>query len=126
MFRYDAGALEANQSRHWAERPSITFAWGMGFAMPVFVSHSFENKPEFDNIADSLSQAGVQYWNPAEIKAVSSLREQLRLAVEHCAICIFIATHRSLSSSWCGAELGAFSGARKPVIVYLASSSLTC
>ena len=44
--------------------------------------------------------------------------------MEHCSVCIFVATHRALKSSWCGAELGAFWGAGKPIIVYLADSSL--
>jgi CheY-like chemotaxis protein len=92
--------------------------------MVAFISHSFENKPEFDNVVDALVQTNVPYWNPAEVKAGSSLRDQLRQAVERCSVCIFIATHRSLESSWCGAELGAFWGAKKPVIVYLADSSL--
>ena len=35
-----------------------------------------------------------------------------------------MATHRSLQSSWCGAELGAFWGAGKPIIAYIADSSL--
>ena len=93
--------------------------------MSVFISHSFENKPEFDNIADALAQATVEYWNPAEVKSGSSLRDQLRRAVEDCGVCVFIATRRALESSWCGAELGAFWGAGKPIIVYLAESSLT-
>jgi CheY-like chemotaxis protein len=92
--------------------------------MTVFISHSFDNKPEFDNIVDALTLAQVPYWNPAEIKAGSSLRDQLRQAVEQCKLCIFVATHRALESSWCGMELGAFWGAGKPVIVYLADSSL--
>jgi CheY-like chemotaxis protein len=92
--------------------------------LAVFISHSFENKPEFDNISDALAQAGVPYWNPDKVKPGSSLRDQLRQAVEKCCLCIFIATHRALKSSWCGAELGAFWGAGKPVIVYLADSSL--
>ena len=92
--------------------------------MAVFISHSFDNKPEFDNIADALSQAKVPYWNPAEVKPGSSLRDQLREAVDDCDVCVVVATHRALESSWCGAELGAFWGARKPVIVYLAESSL--
>jgi len=93
--------------------------------MSVFISHSFENKPEFDNIADALALAKVEYWNPAEVKPGSSLRDQLRRAVEDCAVCIFIATRIALKSSWCGTELGAFWGAGKPIIVYLAESSLT-
>jgi CheY-like chemotaxis protein len=92
--------------------------------MTAFISHSFDNKPEFDNIADALVQIGVPYWNPTEVKPGGSLRDQLRQAVERCTVCIFVATHRALGSSWCGAELGAFWGAGKPVIVYLADSSL--
>lgn len=92
--------------------------------MPVFISHSFENKPEFDNIADALANRSVPYWNPAEVKAGSSLREQLRIAVEKCGVCVFVATSNAIASSWCGAELGAFWGAGKPIIVYLAEPSL--
>ena len=92
--------------------------------MTVFISHSFDNKPEFDNVAESLEQAGVDYWQPTEIASAGSLRDQLRSAIARCSVCIFIATRRSVESSWCGAELGAFWGAGVPIIVYLAESSL--
>ncbi len=88
------------------------------------ISHSFENKPEFENVTDALQLRGVEYWNPAEIHPGASLREQLRAAVERCNVCIFIATRQSVDSSWCGAELGAFLGTGKPIIVYLAEASL--
>lgn len=93
--------------------------------MPVFISHSFENRPEFENVTDALELRGVPFWNPAGIRPGASLREQLRAAVEQCPLCIFIATRKSVGSSWCGAELGAFWGAGKPIIVYLAEASLT-
>jgi CheY-like chemotaxis protein len=93
--------------------------------MTAFISHSFENKPEFENVTDALDLKGVAYWNPAEIRSGASLREQLRSAVEKCSLCIFIASRKSIDSSWCGAELGAFWGARKPIVVYLAEASLT-
>jgi CheY-like chemotaxis protein len=93
--------------------------------MPVFISHSFENRPEFENVTDALDLRSVPFWNPAEIRPGASLREQLRAAVERCSLCIFIATRTSVSSSWCGAELGAFWGAGKPILVYLAEASLT-
>ncbi len=93
--------------------------------MPVFISHSFENRPEFENVTDALDLRGVSFWNPADIRPGASLREQLRAAVEQCGLCIFIATRKSIGSSWCGAELGAFWGAGKPIIVYLAEASLT-
>lgn len=92
--------------------------------MPAFISHSFENKPEFDNIADALTLKAVPFWNPSEVKSGSSLRDQLRSAVKNCEVCIFIATRPAVESSWCGAELGAFWGAGKPILVYLAESSL--
>jgi CheY-like chemotaxis protein len=92
--------------------------------MTAFISHSFENKPEFENVTDALDARSIAYWNPAEIRPGGSLREQLHAAVERCDLCIFIATRKSVESSWCGAELGAFWGAGKPIIVYLAEASL--
>lgn len=92
--------------------------------MTVFISHSFDDQPEFENVTDWLDRLDVPYWKPAEIKSGASLRGQLRQAVGSCSVCIFVATHNSVASSWCGAELGAFWGADIPVIVYLADSSL--
>ncbi len=54
-----------------------------------------------------------------------SLRDQLREAIETCDVCIFLATKQSTPSSWCSAELGAFWGARKKVIVYIADATLS-
>jgi CheY-like chemotaxis protein len=91
----------------------------------VFISHSFDSQPEFENVIEWLDQVAVPYWKPTDIKSADSLREQLRNAIGRCSVCIFIATHKSVRSSWCGAELGAFWGAGIPVIVYLADSSLS-
>jgi len=91
--------------------------------MPVFISHSFENQPEFESVAHTLKQDGVSYWDP-EVPAGASLRDQLRQAVNQCEACIFIATKQSVNSSWCGSELGAFWGAGKPIFVFLAEASL--
>jgi CheY-like chemotaxis protein len=92
--------------------------------MTVFISHSFDDQSEFENVTDWLDGRGIPYWKPAEIKSGASLRGQLRQAIGSCSVCIFVATHKSVASSWCGAELGAFWGADIPVIVYLADSSL--
>jgi CheY-like chemotaxis protein len=92
--------------------------------MTVFVSHSFDDQSEFENVTDWLDRLGVPYWKPAEIKTGASLRGQLRQAVGSCSVCIFIATRKSVLSSWCSVELGAFWGADIPVIVYLADASL--
>ena len=58
------------------------------------------------------------------MKPGRSLSEQLREAIIQCDLCIFIATHNSVKSNWCSAELGAFWGIGKPVIIYLADTSL--
>lgn len=93
--------------------------------MTVFISHSFDNHPEFENVAESLGRLNVPYWHPSEIKAGSaSLGDQLRAAVQQCSVCLFVATYASVKSSWCGAELGAFWGKSVPIIVYLAEASL--
>jgi len=93
--------------------------------MPVFISHSFENKPEFDNIADALEQKHIDYWKPGSLKAGASLSDQLRQSIVECELCVFVATRHSVQSSWCGAELGAFWGAGKPVVIYVAEASLS-
>jgi CheY-like chemotaxis protein len=92
--------------------------------MTVFISYSFDDQPDFDNVADWLKNLGVPYWKPAEIRTGESLREQLRQVIGSCAACIFVATRNSVASSWCNAELGAFWGADIPIITYLADSSL--
>ena len=92
--------------------------------MTVFISYSFDDQSEFENVTDWLDRLSVPYWKPAEIKSGASLRDQLHQAIASCSVCIFVATHKSVTSSWCGAELGAFWGADIPVIVYLADSSL--
>lgn len=92
--------------------------------MTVFISHSFDDQPDFENVAEALEHVGVRYWRPDEIKSGDSLREQLQHAVNRCGVCVFVATHKSVRSSWCGAELGAFWGVGRPVVVYLADSSL--
>jgi len=92
----------------------------------VFISHSFDKKANFLNVADPLTTAGISYWNPEiDIKPGSFLRDRLREAIAECCVCIFVATRPSVESSWCASELGAFWGAGKPIIVYLADSSLT-
>jgi hypothetical protein len=62
----------------------------------------------------------VSRWDVAKLSLGKSLAEGLRAAIEECDVCIFLATTHSLESRWCLAELGAFWGAGKKVVVYLA------
>ena len=92
----------------------------------VFISHSFDKEANFLNVADPLAAAGIPYWNPGtDVKPGGSLRDQLRQAIAECCVCIFVATRSALASDWCASELGAFWGAGKPIIVYMADPSLT-
>jgi hypothetical protein len=54
-----------------------------------------------------------------------SLADQLRDAIRKCEVCVFIATRRSIESAWCLAELGAFWGAGKRVLVFMGEPDLS-
>jgi hypothetical protein len=92
--------------------------------MKAFISYSFQDAAKFDDLTYSLDLEKVPYWNTDEIAAGQSLRDKLRDAVRKCAVCVFLATENSIKSSWCLAEVGAFWGAGKPVILYLEDEAL--
>lgn len=90
----------------------------------IFISYAFEDRTHFDNVADQLDVAGLEYWKTGETRAGETLARQLQDAISRASLCIFIATRNSVASSWCSAELGAFWGARKRVLIYLADPGL--
>ncbi len=92
--------------------------------MKVFISYSFADENKFDDICYALGNRQIAYWNTKEIAAGEELRDKLRSAIQGCGVCVFVATKNSLASEWCKAEVGAFWGAGKPVIVYLADDNL--
>lgn len=93
--------------------------------MLVFISHAFSDDARFDDLCHAFEKEKVSYWNPKEMRGGASLREQLRQAIARCDLCVFLATQKSVESSWCNAELGAFWGAGKKVIIYVADDNLT-
>jgi CheY-like chemotaxis protein len=90
----------------------------------VFISHSFDDRSAFDNVAYALRTSGVSHWPPAAVQAGESLRTQLFDAIGGCGVCVFIATRRSVASRWCHTELGAFWGVGRKIVVFLADSTL--
>ena len=52
------------------------------------------------------------------------LDEQLRNGIDACGICLFVATKNSIASKWCLAEVGAFWGAKKQVVPWLADDRI--
>lgn len=92
--------------------------------MQIFVSYAFEDSAHFENVTDQLDSASLAYWNTGDVRAGEDLAQQLRDAIDRSSLCVFIATRNSVTSAWCNAELGAFWGAKKPVLIYLADDSL--
>ena len=92
--------------------------------MKAFISYSFNDLAKFENLCYALDKEQVDYWKTEEIAVGQPLRDKLREAVTNCAVCVFLATENSLKSGWCLAEVGAFWGAGKPVLVYLEDDKL--
>ncbi len=93
--------------------------------MPAFISHSHKDEASYSALCLALDGAKVPRFDVAELAPGLSLADQLRAVIEKCEVCIFLATRRSIQSRWCLAELGAFWGAGKRAIVYVADPDLT-
>jgi hypothetical protein len=88
--------------------------------MAVFISHSEKDKATFSGFRAGLIGQGIEVWNPESMGAGASLSDQLRDAINTSDVCIFFATKNSIQYEWCMAEVGAFWGAGKGVIIYKA------
>ncbi|MCP4201105.1 MAG: toll/interleukin-1 receptor domain-containing protein, partial [bacterium] len=84
-----------------------------------------QEDPAYKLLRMALRGEGIDCWDPGSMKVGRNLGAQLRAAIEECSVCVFLATQNSVKSNWCLAELGAFWGARKPVIVYLADTAVS-
>jgi hypothetical protein len=92
--------------------------------MPVFISYSEKDQGPYSSLCMVLESEGIEYWDPKKMKLGSSLKEQLREAIAQCDLCIFLATRSSVESQWCLAEIGAFWGAGKRIILYKANPDI--
>jgi len=90
--------------------------------MKIFVSHSDKDAAIYLLLCSSLAAERLDLWDVSAISAGDSLSHRLSEAISECQMCIFIATRRSIKSKWCLAELGAFWGAGKKVILFIADS----
>src|SRR5688572_19720770 len=93
--------------------------------MSIFVSHSQQDEAVYSNFCLTLDGTGVKRWDQQTMAVGGSLADQLREAIRICDGCVFLATKRSVESKWCMAELGAFWGAGKRVIVFLADPEIS-
>jgi hypothetical protein len=93
--------------------------------MSIFVSHSQQDEAAYSNFCLALDGAGVERWDPKAMAVGQSLADQLREAIRTCDGCVFLATKRSVDSKWCMAELGAFWGSGRHVMVFLADPDIS-
>src|SRR5215218_3016553 len=93
--------------------------------MPTFLSHSFKDEAVYTAICLAIDAVGIKRWDSATMSPGESLADQLRDAIRECEVCAFIATRRSIESPWCLAELGAFWGADKRVLLFMADPDLS-
>jgi len=90
----------------------------------VFISHCHEDKAAYSALCLAIDNSHVSRWDVSKLAIGHPLADGLCDAIEQCDLCVFVATSRSLESRWCLAELGAFWGAGKRVIIYLADSAV--
>ncbi len=90
----------------------------------VFVSHAHADTGVYGLLVGAIDAAGIDRWDVGEISAGGRLADELQAAIAKCDVCVFIATPRSIESRWCLAELGAFWGAGKRVIIFFAVDGL--
>jgi hypothetical protein len=93
--------------------------------MPAFISYSQKDEAVYSILCMALDAAGVDRWDPSKMSPGESLANQLQDAIGRCELCVFVATRRSIESPWCLAEVGAFWGAGKRVLIFLADPDLT-
>lgn len=88
--------------------------------MEVFISHSFRDLAVYSTLCLAVDASGIKRWDPKSLKPGELLVEGLHSAIANCHVCVFLVTKRAIDSAWCGAELGAFWGAGKKVLLFMA------
>src|SRR5271157_623575 len=85
----------------------------------VFVSYSSESKDIASLLKDRLRRRGIKtIWTDWEqILAGQPIAGRIQDGVTSSVCCIFLLNTYSVTSTWCMAEVGAFWGAGKPVVI---------
>ncbi len=92
--------------------------------MPVFVSYDFADQAKVDDLIEALNGNDIETFLQRDRTVGSNLSETLRNELEICSTVVFVATHNSIESNWCHAELGAAWGLKKRIAVWLSDSDL--
>jgi hypothetical protein len=109
----------------FSKGPSPDFTTVIEAKTSIFVSHSHKDEATYTNFCLILDGSGIQRWDQEKMAVGQPVAAQLGQAIQTCDACVFLATKRSVASQWCMAELGAFWGAGKQVIIFVADTDIT-
>jgi hypothetical protein len=87
----------------------------------IFISYPFESKDVAELLRDFLEHRGgiEAFWTDwEEITPGQQIVERVQEGVRESFCCVLLLNSYSVKSTWCMAEVGAFWGANKPIIVY--------
>lgn len=92
----------------------------------VFISHRIcdEDSKIISDLKEKLTQHNITFNDLDELSANGHLSSVVKQQLDDSAMCVFVATEQSLSSTWCQAEVGAFWGSDKEVFVYRPNTTL--
>lgn len=92
----------------------------------VFISHRIcaEDSNILAELKDKLKHHNISFNDLDALSANSHLSNVVMEQIDDSAMCVFIVTEQSLSSTWCQAEVGAFWGSAKEVFVYCPNTKL--
>ena len=76
--------------------------------MPVFISHSHQDKEFVDNLATHLIKHNAHVWvDRWEIKAGESILNRVQNEIRGATAVLFVLSNSSIQSEWCKKELNA-------------------
>ena len=86
----------------------------------IFLSYPSQSKNIAELLKVYLKSKGIEsiWFDREEIIASQNIQERLKEGIKDAACCVFLLSEDSVKSTWCMAEVGAFWGADKPIIIY--------
>ena len=85
----------------------------------IFVSYDLRDKdhPRFKDLKKAMGVKAKPWTAETRVAPGDDLPGNIRRAIEQCCACVFLLTKDSARSAWCSAEVGAFWGVGKKVVV---------
>ena len=84
----------------------------------IFLSYPSKSKSEANDLRNRLDPSKYSIWNDDYIRAGDTIVKRLHDGFLDSDYCVLLLTKYTEQSAWCMQEVGAFWGARKPIIVY--------